>query len=55
MVRFDPEQVMLWLNSGDQGSGIDSRQRQLAALASDGGDDAECASADLLHEYPQQP
>lgn len=55
MVRFDIEQVTAWMNSGNTGESSDLRQRQLADLASDMGDNAECAAADLQREFPQRP
>jgi len=51
MVRFDILQVTNWLNSGGINS-ADERQRQLADLATDGNDNAECAAADLGKEFP---
>jgi len=51
MVRFDIEQVTAWMNSGATNGRSDLRHRQLADLASETGDNAECATADLHHEF----
>jgi len=55
IVRFDIEQVTTWLNSGDLNSVDDVRKRQLADLSADSSDNAECAAADLLHEFSSKP
>jgi len=53
MVRFDPEQVRLWIGNQDsRASKLDERARQLADIAATGsGDNAECAAADLGKEF----
>jgi phage terminase Nu1 subunit (DNA packaging protein) len=51
MVRFDIVQITNWLNSGGINS-ADERQRQLADLATDDNDNAECAAADPGKEFP---
>jgi len=54
MVRFDPEQVRLWIANQDNGGVTsDPRARQLADIAATGDHDcAECAAADLHREFP---
>lgn len=54
MVRFDPEQVRLWVGTQDSAaSSADERARQLADIATSGSEDnAECAAADLGREFP---
>jgi len=51
IVRFNIDHVTKWLNSGDLNAGDGVRERQLADLALDGGDNAECAAADIHHEF----
>jgi len=54
MVRFDPEQVRLWVaNQDNAGVNSDPRARQLADIAATGDEDSsECAAADLRREFP---
>jgi len=54
MVRFDPEQVRLWISrQNSAASPLDERARQLADIAVTGDEDnAECAAADLARELP---
>jgi len=54
LVRFDITQVMEWLDSGSHTPGIDEREKQLAALASEQNDSAECAASDLCREFPNR-
>ncbi len=53
MVRFDPEQVRLWVGTQDSPSSkLEQRARQLADIAAtSGADNAECAAADLGKEF----
>ena len=54
MVRFDPEQIRLWISSQNNApSSLDERARQLADIAATGDEDnADCAVADLAREFP---
>lgn len=54
MVRFDIGQVMAWLDAERQSPDSDARECQLADLASEQNDYAECAAADLRREFPNR-
>ncbi len=52
MVRFDPARVRAWLSEKDERIPSCERHRQLADLTNENDDDAaECAAADLHHEF----
>jgi len=56
MIRFVPCRVIDWLENCDApigGGNHDERARQLAHIATENDNDAaECATADLSHEFP---
>lgn len=51
IIRFDVIQVIAWLNSGAHTPDQDQREQQLSDLACEQNDNAECAAADLHHEF----
>jgi len=52
IVRFDINQVMAWLDTGNFSH--DARERQLTDLASEQNDNADCAASDLAREFPDR-
>lgn len=55
IVRFDLEQVRQWLDSHGEHAPAAARQQQLTDVAVSGDDDnAECAAADLVREFPDR-
>lgn len=50
LVRFEEAAVRAWL--AEHNGSTDDRSAQLAQLASDGGDAAECAASDSFKEFP---
>lgn len=52
LVRFEEAAVRAWLAKNNGSNSPDERAEQLAQLASEGGDAAECAASDAFKEFP---
>jgi excisionase family DNA binding protein len=51
LVRFEEAAVRAWLANHNGSISADERAEQLAQLASEGGDAAECAASDAFKEF----